>query len=95
MAVLSPVSEMTAPDAPMVVAHIIAGVLTVAFLRRGEQLLRTVARWVRAALHRRMPPLQGVWTRRATALSDTARLIVTETRTGGVSRRGPPAFSCD
>lgn len=42
----------SAMDAPMAAAHLVAAVLTILLLRRGELLVQTVVRWVRMLLRR-------------------------------------------
>lgn len=89
---LDPVTSTIAPDAGMLGAHVMAAVFTIALLWRGEQLLRVVARWVRAALRTRITRLHADWPVPASFVS-TARKIVSTIRNGDISRRGPPVFS--
>lgn len=91
--VLGTVAGVSAPDAPMIAAHIVAAILTTTLLRRGEQLLRAIAGWVRAAILLPAPSLPGTMVRRIRMLGETARIIAGEIRTGDVTRRGPPALS--
>lgn len=81
-----------APDAAMLVAHLVAAVLTVAWLRRGESLIRAVFHWVRAVLHRRAPRLHARWPVPA-SVARTARVFVSAILAGDLALRGPPAFS--
>lgn len=89
---LDPLTSAVAPDAGMLGAHVIAAVLTIALLHRGEQLIRVIARWVRAVLRTRMPPLQAEWPV-PTSVAATARRFVSNIPAAAISRRGPPAFS--
>lgn len=89
---LDPLTSAVAPDAGMLGAHVVAAALTIALLWRGEQLVRVVARWVRATLRVRMPRLHADWLVPASFVT-TARLFVCTIRTGDISRRGPPVFS--
>lgn len=88
---LDPLTSTVAPDAGMLGAHIAAAALTIALLWRGEQLMRTVARWVRAALRTRTPRLYADW-RIPVAFTSTPRRFVSRIRIGDISRRGPPAL---
>lgn len=87
--VLGPVVAAALPDAPMLLAHMIAAVLTVAALHKGERMLRGIAAWVQARL---LPALPAVPARhRAPALPVPLVLAVAlaPLRTT-VARRGPP-----
>ncbi|KDA04839.1 hypothetical protein DC31_04810 [Microbacterium sp. CH12i] len=79
-------------DAAMAGAHFFAGILTVAMLWRGEQLLRAIARWVRAVLRVRMPQLPADWPIPA-SLGETTHIFVSTIRVGDISLRGPPLLS--
>lgn len=87
-------STLTAvvPDTSMLGAHLVASILTIALLWRGEQLLRGVVRWVRAALRMRIPRLLTDFPRPA-GLSATGRLFVSTIRAGELFLRGPPLLS--
>lgn len=85
-------TSTVAPDAGMLGAHVVAAALTIVLLWRGEQLIRVVARWVRATLRVRMPRLQADWPVPASIVT-TARRFVSTVRAGDISRRGPPVFS--
>lgn len=87
--ILDPVGETVATDAGMLGAHLVAGILTILLLARGEGMLRAIAGWVRAALRLRMPQPQADWPMPA-AFARTARIFVEAVRIGDVSRRGPP-----
>lgn len=78
-----------APDAAMLAAHVVAAVATIAMLWRGEQLLRTIAHWVRTALRVWTPRPLADFPRPA-ALDATARRFVSVLRVGDLSLRGPP-----
>lgn len=87
-----PTLAAVAPDTAMLTAHVIAGVLTIAMLWRGEQLLRGIAYWARTALRSRTPrPLAGFDL--PATLNATARLFVSTIRAGDLSLRGPPSLS--
>ncbi|WP_194422210.1 hypothetical protein [Microbacterium abyssi] len=90
--VLSPLGESVAPDAGMLAAHLLAGMLTVALLWRGESTLRAIARWARAVLRRHVPqPFPG-WPVPA-SIARTARVFVSTIIVGDVTLRGPPDLS--
>lgn len=89
---LTPLGEGVAPDAGMLAAHVIAGILTVALLWRGENLLRAVARWARAILHRHVPQPHTGWPTPA-SIAPTARVFVSTVLVGDVTLRGPPVLS--
>jgi hypothetical protein len=90
--VLAPLGEGVAPDAGMLAAHVVAGILTVALLWRGESLLRAVARWARAILHRHVPQPHTGWPTPA-SIAPTARVFVSTVLVGDVTLRGPPVLS--
>lgn len=89
---LGPIGEGIAPDAGMIGAHVVAGILTIILLARGESVLRAIAHWVRAALRVRLPHLLGEWPS-PTSAAGTVRVFVQILRIGDVSRRGPPVLS--
>lgn len=89
---LGPIGESVAPDAGMMGAHVVAGVLTIVLLARGESVLRAIAHWVRAALRVRLPQIHGGWPSPISA-AGTMRVFVQTLRIGDVSRRGPPVLS--
>ena len=82
-----------APDTGMLAAHMIAAVLTVAWLWRGENLIRAVFHWVRAVLHRRAPRLLHARWPVPASVARTARVFVSAILAGDLTLRGPPAFS--
>jgi hypothetical protein len=89
---LDPLSATVAPDAGMLGAHVLAAVLTIAMLWRGERLLGIVLRWVRAVLRTRMPRPHAEWPTPA-SVAITARRFVSSIPAAAISRRGPPALS--
>lgn len=80
------------PDAPMILAHILAAAATVLVLYGGERMLRTLGRGIRSVLRRVALPALAP----AVVLRDTAGVPHRAPRLGPVlsdlSRRGPPAF---
>ncbi|WP_243224985.1 hypothetical protein [Microbacterium sp. CIAB417] len=91
LVVLGPVVAAAAPDAPMLVSHLLAAIGTALLIWHGERILRGIARWARARLLRTLPtppvlarvrpaPIAPVLAGTLTPLSET------------VSRRGPPRF---
>lgn len=90
LAALGPVVATTAPDALMLVGHLIAAIITTALLCHGESSVRAIAGWVQARLrhtarlfrpgHER--PASPVFAIRVPNENDFAV---------SVSRRGPPA----
>jgi hypothetical protein len=89
---LDPLTSAVTPDAGMLGAHVLAAALTIALLRRGEQLIRVVRAWVHAALRARMPRLHADWPVPA-SLSAAVDHLFSGIHPGDVSRRGPPVFS--
>lgn len=96
LALSEPTEATTAllPQAVMLIAHLLAAVVTVLALHRGEHLLRALARGVgrvlqRAAVH---PPTE--WPRPALPAVAPAHPIALITRFCGVTRRGPPVLVC-
>lgn len=81
-----------APETAMLGAHLIAGIVTIALLWRGEQLLRAIARWVKTTLRVQVPRLLAEF-RAPCALTATARNFVSAIRTGDLFLRGPPLVS--
>jgi hypothetical protein len=84
--------ESVAPDAGMLGAHVVAGILTIAMLWRGEAMLRAVSRWVRAALRRRVLQPRADWPVPA-SIAHTARVFLSTILLGDLRRRGPPVLS--
>lgn len=86
-----PVVAVVAPDALMLVAHIVAALLTTALLWRGEALIRAIARWIVARLRDRSTSVR-LPHRRRQPLSSLTPALVDPSLTASVSRRGPPAL---
>lgn len=85
-------SAVVLPDAPMLAAHVLAAVATVAALHGGERMLHALARGIRsvfARMRRITPPapLPRVVPLQAGVLRAPARVVLSD-----LSRRGPPAF---
>ncbi|GAA5203927.1 hypothetical protein [Microbacterium jejuense] len=86
------VTPVALPDAPMLVAHVLAAIATVAGLYGGERMLQALGRGIRSILSRArvFAPLPSVprllVSRRARAVLP-ARIVLS-----GLSRRGPPVF---
>ncbi len=91
---LGPVGEAVAPDAGMLAAHVVAAIITVLLLARGESILRSIARWVRAVLGVHLPTIAHDWPVPAPT-AGSLRVFVPGFLIGDVSRRGPPLLSCD
>lgn len=80
------------PDAPMLVAHVLAAVATVAGLYGGERMLRALGRGIRSLLARVRivappPPVPALVAAERQRTIRPARTVLS-----GLSRRGPPAF---
>jgi len=80
------------PDAPMLVAHVLAALATVAGLYGGERMLRALGRGIRSMLARARvvvpaPPVPALVTADRDSTIRPARIVLS-----GLSRRGPPAF---
>ena len=75
----------------MLVAHIVAAVLTLFLLWHGESLLQAVGDWVLALL-RSVPALSPPDHRRPSRLVSMLVALTDTSLTGAVSRRGPPAL---
>jgi len=88
-----PLTSTVAPDTGMLGAHLLAALLTITLLWRGERMLRGIARWVRARLRVRMPRKNSIWPIPA-SYANTARAFVASIRTSDISLRGPPVLSC-
>lgn len=91
--VMSP-AHASSLDAPMLVAHLCAAVVTTVLLWRGELVLRAITRWVRAVLRRREPVLRTSTPFRATPDDTATTSPLSRILLGDVCRRGPPALSC-
>lgn len=86
---LGPITSSVAPDDSMLGAHVLAAALTVVLLWRGERILSFIARWVRAALVRRMPRLHGEWSAPRANTAATPRPN-RQLWASDLSLRGPP-----
>lgn len=78
-------------DTGMIIAHLLAAVLTVTVLTRGERVLRRIARGVRRLLSRAVVAL----TVPAVPIMSVVRADIPSVRPflSVLSRRGPPAFA--
>jgi len=79
-------------DVPMLVAHVLAAIATVAGLYGGERMLRALGRGIRSVLARARvvvpaPPVPAL-----VAADRAGTIRPTRTVLSGLSRRGPPAF---
>lgn len=88
---LGPAAAVAAPDALMLVAHLVAAVLTTALLCHGESLIHTIARWIVARLRARSASVR-LPHRRRTPLSSLTPNLINPALTVSVSRRGPPVL---
>jgi hypothetical protein len=81
------------PDAPMLAAHAIAAVITVALLARGERMVRTIARGIRELVERHVSlvPLVVVAVPRPRGIENVAAVL--RRFAADISRRGPPLVS--
>jgi len=86
------IAPVALPDAPMLVAHVLAASATVAGLCGGERMLRALGRGIRSVLARARvivpaPPVPALVTAERQRPAPAARTVLS-----GLSRRGPPAF---
>ncbi|MGN6218514.1 MAG: hypothetical protein ACTHNQ_03345 [Microbacterium sp.] len=86
------IAPVALPDAPMVLAHALAALATVAGLYGGERMLRALGRGIRSVLARARvvlpaPPVPALVTPDRERTIRPARAVLS-----GLSRRGPPAF---
>ena len=88
----SPGLETMTPSDAMLAAHLVAALVTVAILWRGEQLLRGISRWVRAVLGPSIPRLYRDWPTPPSLETATGHFVFS-IRTGELFLRGPPLFS--
>ena len=79
-----------APDAPMLVSHLLAALATTMLLWHGERMLRSIAGWARARL---LPVLPVLPVRPRLRLIPTGVSVTTSLTPLGttVTRRGPPS----
>ncbi|MCM3779174.1 hypothetical protein [Microbacterium hydrocarbonoxydans] len=89
LASLAPVAAVTAPDALMLVAHVVAAVLTTALLWRGESVVRRIVRWVHARLRLAVTTTPTIHRLPARPVADTP-FAVSDASMLPLSRRGPP-----
>lgn len=81
------------PDAPMLAAHVLAAAVTIAGLYGAERMLSALGRGIRSIFRRARCVTPHASPRRAvTVPARPARLVVRPVLSGGISRRGPPAF---
>ncbi|GAA1529372.1 hypothetical protein HD600_002363 [Microbacterium ginsengiterrae] len=93
--VVLPVDVATAAivtDGGMTTAHVVAAVLTIALLHRGESVLVAIARGVHAVLRRGLPVAAPASWPAPAAFAGTARTAVDIIRIADASRRGPPVL---
>ena len=89
LSALGPVAAVSAPDALMIAAHVVAAALTTALLWRGESIAVRIARWVLARL--RLAVTTAPVTHRLPARPvATAPFAASEAVLLPLSRRGPP-----
>lgn len=87
---LGPVVAAVAPDAPMLLSHVLAALLTTLLLWHGERMLRAIAGWARA----RLLPVTPILPVRTRVRLAPVTVSVTTSLTplaAVVSRRGPPS----
>jgi len=86
------VTPVALPDAPMLVAHVLAALATVAGLYGGERMLTALGRGIRSVLARARvvlppPPAPALVAAERERTIRPARTVLS-----GLSRRGPPDF---
>lgn len=84
-------ASATAPDAAMLLGHLVAAVLTTAALWHGESMVRAVAGWVEAYLRRAISPFRPTHDPLALPVFSAPRPVA-HALSSSVSRRGPPAL---
>ena len=94
LAALDPVAPVASPGAMMLLAHVIAALLTTLLVWHGETLVRLVARWV-GALLRQTGPVAPMDHRRPSPLRSAFLPALDAAVTAAVSRRGPPLLVRD
>jgi len=87
---LGPVVSAAAPDAPMLVSHVLAALATTLLLWHGERMLRGIAGWARARLLSVLPVLPVGRRLRLMPASISVTTSLTPL-SSVVSRRGPPS----
>ena len=82
---------VAAPDAAMLLSHVVAGFVTTTLLWHGERMLRGIAGWATARL---LPALPALPVRTRVKLAPAAIVLAAGLTplTTAVSRRGPPSF---
>lgn len=88
-----PATVMTDADATMTVGHMIAAVVTILAVLRGEQLLRRIARGIRRRLARLTAALPPPVARPRPLTACQAPRRVRRPTTSALSRRGPPVLA--
>ncbi|MFJ4174080.1 hypothetical protein [Microbacterium sp. NPDC089696] len=91
LAAFGPVAAVAAPDALMIGAHLVAAIVTIALLWRGESLIRAIAQWIVARLRSRATSVCLPHRRRPLPTSSAVPVLRTALATS-LSRRGPPAL---
>jgi len=90
---LGGLSAVVLPDAPMLVAHVLAAVATVAGLYGGERMLRALGRGIRSLFARiRAVAPRGAVSGPVTAPLGPLRVVAARVVLSDLSRRGPPLF---
>ncbi|MFB7250371.1 hypothetical protein [Microbacterium sp. NPDC056234] len=87
---LGPVVSAVAPDAPMLISHVVAAFATTILLWHGERMLRGIAGWARARLLPVLPALAVQPRLRLMPASVGVTTTLTPLRCV-VTRRGPPS----
>ncbi|MEV7798251.1 hypothetical protein AB0O14_04120 [Microbacterium foliorum] len=90
LAALGPVVAATAPDALMLVGHVIAAIITTALVCHGESSVRAIAGWVQARLRHTVTVFRPAHERPAFPVF-VIRVPKENDFSASVSRRGPPA----
>lgn len=85
-------SSVAAPDAAMLLGHLLAAALTTAALWHGESMVRAVAGWVEARLRRAIALFRPAYEGPALPFV-SAPLPVDTALSSSLSRRGPPVFA--
>ncbi|MFC8680867.1 hypothetical protein ACFT30_05045 [Microbacterium ureisolvens] len=84
-------SAVALPDAPMLLAHVLAAALTVFALHGGERMLRALGRGIRSLFSRaRVAPLPSL--PRPVAVGAAPRHVAARIVLSDLSRRGPPVL---
>lgn len=94
LALLASAPSASAAGAPMLVAHVVAAILTMLLIWHGEVVVRAVARWVEALL-RRSVTTTPTDHRRPPGLRSLDLPVLEVAFAAAVTRRGPPALIRD